>query len=110
MKSSAEFKAEIVELEKQRDDLTSQIRAKNIAYLELLNDESEFKKGEKVRLLKEQYNSKTGFKFIGEGVFDAIFLRNGKPTNWIWKIKKDGQASQREWNPYDFDRIEKIDP
>ena len=108
MKRSLEIKAEIKALEAQRDDITSQIRVKNIAYLEALNDESEFKKGDKVRLLKEQYNSKTVFKPIGEGIFDTIFLRNGRPTNWVYKIKKDGQASQREWSPYDFDRIEKL--
>jgi len=105
---SEEIKAEIAALEAQRDELNSQIRAKNIAYLEALTAESPYKKGDKVRLFKTiTYPTRTE-KFIGEGVFEHIAFVYGDAVPRFWKVKKDGSKSLNKWNKYDFNRIEKI--
>ena len=109
MKSSVELKAEIAALEAQRDDITSQIRAKNIAYLGALNAESPYKKGEKVRLFREAPYPKPHKKLVGEGIFIAIDFSYGKPFPKFNKVKKDGTASLNVWSKYDFDHIEKIE-
>ena len=104
---SEEIKVEITALELQRDELIRQIHTKRTAYLQALNDESEFQEGDPVVLFRQQHNAIGGEKKVGSGIYGSIFMNNGRPKYCIWKVKQDGTQSKNNWSPYDFDRIEK---
>jgi len=104
---SEQIKAEIAELESIRAKITRQIAEKNDAYLQALNDESKFQEGEPVILFRKQYNGEE--KKVGIGIYGSVFMNNGRPKHWIWKVKQDGTASKNNWSVLDYDRFEKFE-
>lgn len=107
MKNSDQLKTELEKIQLQIKDLQLKEREVRVKYMRAIEEESEFKQGEKVALYKTDYQGID--RFVDYGIYAGLRTNYGKVEPIALKIKKDGTASKNEHSSYTFSKVKKIE-
>lgn len=107
MKNSDQLKAELEKIQVQIKDLQLKEREVRVKYMRAIEEESEFKQGEKVALYKTGYQGID--RFVDYGIYAGFRTKYGWVEPIVFKIKKDGTASKYEHIYYHNFKIKKIE-